>query len=83
MNGKKHSSSLSLRVLVLVLCVLLLMGCGGSGGNAIIVYETKTWSGSYTLTGGAKGLKGGEGTSTDGVAGADGNYYEVKVSQLI
>jgi len=34
MNGKKHSSSLSLRVLVLVLCVLLLMGCGGSGGNA-------------------------------------------------
>lgn len=65
-------------------------GNGGNGGVSIVVYLTKTWSGTYTLTGGAAGTgaAGGTGSTTAGVigsngtAGEDGSHYEYSITSL-
>lgn len=56
-------------------------GEGGIGGLAIIFYNTKTWTGSYILTGGTGGSGGtspggGGANGTAGGNGATGKYYE-------
>jgi len=51
-------------------------GGGGGGGVSIVFYRTKTWSGSYVLTGGAAGATGGSGASA-GNAGTVGASYEI------
>lgn len=56
-------------------------GCGGHGGYAIVIYMTKTWTGSTNFAGGAGGAGGRSGTGaggTAGSAGADGGLYEVQ-----
>lgn len=62
-------------------------GAGGCGGTSITIYKTKTWSGSYTLTGGAGGAAGtGTGTGTSGssgTTGTTGTSYEVRVFTLM
>ena len=62
-------------------------GAGGNGGVAVVIYETKTWTGSYTLTGGSGGALGnGVGTGgngTAGNAGAAGVSYEILYGALL
>ena len=55
-------------------------GAGGSGGVALIIFSKKTWTGSYTLTGGAGGTggSGGAGGST-GATGTTGTHIELEV----
>ena len=55
-------------------------GAGGNGGIVITVYGTKTWTGSYTLTGGAAGI-GGNGTPA--TASSSGTSYEIQIGSLI
>lgn len=56
-------------------------GAGGSGGSAIVIYSTKTWTGSYNLAGGTGGTGGNGisgGTAGDsGSNGLTGTYYEI------
>jgi len=54
-------------------------GGGGAGGVAIIIFDTKTWTGSYNLVGGTAGAKGSGVTtnSTNATAGINGIYYEI------
>ena len=47
-------------------------GGGGNGGVSVVVYGTKTWTGSYSLTGGTKGALGAGGTGGSGGGGANG-----------
>jgi len=64
-------------------------GAGGAGGVVVFVYGVKTWTGSFTLTGGTGGtggLSGGSGSVTAGVNGANGSTgvaYEYALSTLI
>jgi hypothetical protein len=62
-------------------------GAGGSGGTVIIIYGTKTWTGSYTLTGGAGGAGGAAGTGgtagSPGSTGTTGVYYEYNILSLL
>lgn len=59
-------------------------GAGGVGGCSVVIYGTKTWTGSYTLTGGAGGGAGSGGTGptnpgtagTTGTTGTTGTSYE-------
>lgn len=53
-------------------------GAGGSGGVTIAIYRTKTWSGSYTLTGGTGGTGANSGTT-----GTTGVSYEYSIGNLI
>jgi hypothetical protein len=62
-------------------------GAGGNGGYIYTVYNTKTWTGSYTLTGGTGGTggPGGGGTGVTGATGATGSVgvsKEIQVSAL-
>ena len=63
-------------------------GAGANGGDAIVVYKQKTWTGSATLTGGAGGAAAA-GAGTDGfagvagTAGADGTLEEVNYNELM
>ncbi|NTW34036.1 MAG: hypothetical protein HGB12_15700 [Bacteroidetes bacterium] len=61
-------------------------GAGGNGGINIIIYQSKTWTGSHVLTGGTGGNFGsgvGGGTNgTVGATGATGSYYEINVNDL-
>lgn len=55
-------------------------GAGGNGGIAIVIYGTKTWSGSYNLaggTGGTGGTSANAGTGATGSNGTTGTYYEI------
>jgi len=57
-------------------------GAGGNGGNAIVVYDVKTWTGSFNLAGGTGGAAGGTGAS----AGSNGNTgvsFEIHAGQLV
>lgn len=58
-------------------------GAGGNGGVSIVIYGTKTWTGSYDLTGGTGGSggtgAGGGGNGTSGSSGATGTSYEIAV----
>ena len=49
-------------------------GTGGPGGWAVLIYSSSTWSGSFTLTGGAGGAAGSAngGSSSAGVVGSTG-----------
>lgn len=51
-------------------------GAGGNGGISFVVYGSKTWTGSYTLTGGTGGTGGtgldGSSSAEDGIAGSNG-----------
>ena len=62
-------------------------GAGGAGGTSIFIYLAKTWSGSYALTGGSKGLGGtggsGGGNGADGTDGVAGTSYEISITGLI
>lgn len=58
-------------------------GSGGNGGIIILVYNTVTNLGTISVTGGAKGVKGTVGSSTnaaDGVAGSAGTTYQFELS---
>lgn len=60
-------------------------GSGGNGGISIVVYGTKTWSGSYVLTAGSGGSGGTSPSGTPGtagVAGVTGTSYEIAASSL-
>lgn len=56
-------------------------GGGGRGGASIIIYGTKTWTGSYNLAGGAGGA-GGTVSGVAGTAGGTGTSYEILMSSL-
>lgn len=63
-------------------------GAGGSGGFAIVVYQTKTWAGSYNLAGGTggSGATGGSGGASNGGNGSNGNAgtsIEIQLKNLI
>lgn len=62
-------------------------GAGGNGGISMIIYSSKTWSGSYSLAGGAGGTggtgSGGGGTGVTGSTGATGTSYEILISSLL
>jgi hypothetical protein len=62
-------------------------GAGGNGGCSVVVYNTKTWTGSYNLTGGTGGTGGtgsdGGGTGSTGATGTTGTSYEVSLTGLI
>ena len=55
-------------------------GGGGAGGVSIVIYGTKTWTGSYNLAGGAAGVNS-SGAPTP-VAGTTGVSYEILMSSL-
>lgn len=55
-------------------------GGGGSGGVSVVIYDSKTWTGSYSLAGGTKGTDGAGGTSAQN--GTTGVYYEILMSSL-
>lgn len=57
-------------------------GGGGAGGTAVIIHITKTWTGSYSLTGGTGGAAGGVG-ATAGGNGATGTSYELRLGDLL
>lgn len=61
-------------------------GIGGNGGVSIVVYQTKTWTGSYDLspgTGGTGGPGTGERAGEDGTDGNDGESFEFELKDLI
>lgn len=60
-------------------------GAGGNGGNTIVIYGTKTWTGTYTITGGTPGAggSGGSGSGATGIAGASGVSVELAASTII
>lgn len=61
-------------------------GGGGNGGTAIIIYGTKTWTGSYSLTGGTGGTGGAGvlgGAGVNGTAGSAGVQLEIPAGYLI
>lgn len=64
-------------------------GGGGVGGVAVVIYGTKTWSGSYNLAGGAGGTGGAAGggagstAGTAGTTGTTGVSYEIPVTSLV
>jgi hypothetical protein len=66
-------------------------GAGGSGGLSIVIYNQKTWTGSYNLAGGSGGAAGLGSqpacpTGSSGIAGPTGNtgtYYEYNMSNLV
>ena len=65
-------------------------GGGGNGGDAFIVYKSKAWTGTSTLTGGVGGTGGtgltGLSTGTDGsngVTGDNGTLIEVAYNDLL
>ena len=61
-------------------------GAGGDGGSSIVIYYSKTWTGSYTLTGGTGGTAGTGGNtatpSTNGSNGNTGTSYEYQLVNL-
>lgn len=60
-------------------------GAGGNGGTSVVVYGAKTWTGSYTLTGGTGGTgTAGSGSpqATNGATGTTGTSYEVSAWAL-
>lgn len=60
-------------------------GSGGPGGTAVTIYGNKTWTGTYTLTGGVGGTAG-TGTAdagTNGVNGITGVSYEIPLFRLL
>lgn len=61
-------------------------GSGGSGGVSVMIYGTKTWTGSYTLTGGTGGSAGGGtgpgGNGNAGSTGTTGVSYEFDIANL-
>lgn len=59
-------------------------GAGGSGGVSVFVYGTKTWTGSYTKTGGTGGAGGsGAQAGVSGSTGTTGLTYEIGISTLL
>lgn len=58
-------------------------GAGGSGGASVVLYNTKTWTGSYNLVGGSGGAAGtgGNGGAT-GTTGTTGISYEISLLTL-
>lgn len=62
-------------------------GGGGNGGVSIFIYNAKTWTGSYVLTGGTGGTGGtaigGDSGGSNGTNGAVGTSYEYSISDLI
>lgn len=60
-------------------------GSAGNGGIAIIVYSSKTWSGSYNLAGGTAGTgaSGSAGAGSNGSNGTTGSSYEIKATATI
>lgn len=63
-------------------------GGAGQGGTTFVIYLTKTWTGSYSITGGTGGTgAAGSGTNPNnggnGGNGASGNSYELLISSLI
>jgi hypothetical protein len=59
-------------------------GGGGSGGVTVVIYGTKTWTGSHTLTGGTGGTAGtGGNPGTAGANGTTGVSYEISATNLI
>ena len=60
-------------------------GAGGAGGASVVVYNTKTWTGSYNLAGGTGGTGGG-GLFESGLSGANGvtgTSYEFQINTLL
>lgn len=66
-------------------------GAGGAGGVIVVIYGTKTWTGSYVLTGGTGGT-GGAGSSSgsyvgtagdNGANGTTGTSIEIDITSLI
>lgn len=63
-------------------------GGGGAGGVVVVIYAVKTWTGSYTLTGGTGGAAGTGGDTsptapTAGSNGSTGVYYEIPIDNLV
>lgn len=58
-------------------------GAGGSGGVSIVNYYSKSWTGSYVLTGGTGGT-GGTGTSAGsaGSTGTTGYSFEIPIGNM-
>lgn len=60
-------------------------GEGGTGGASVMIFGTKTWTGSYNLVGGTGGTGG---TATGAVAGTNGGtgntgvHYEIDIASL-
>ena len=57
-------------------------GGGGGGGASVVIYNTKSWTGTYNLAGGTGGTPGNSG----GVAGSNGSTgvsYEINAATLI
>lgn len=66
-------------------------GNGGPGGISVVIYQTKSWTGTYTLTGGVGGVKGAGGAAngasagtdgSNGANGANGTSYEFNIANL-
>lgn len=61
-------------------------GAGGAGGAAVFIFAVKTWTGAFTLTGGAGGAAGAGQSSgqagTAGSVGTTGISYEIDYSNL-
>lgn len=55
-------------------------GGGGAGGSTLVIYRTKTWTGSYNVAGGTGGT--GAVSGANGSNGASGTSYEVSISSL-
>jgi len=62
-------------------------GAGANGGDALVVYKKKTWTGTSTLTGGTGGSSGAAGTNGTagevGEDGSDGTLNEVNYNTLM
>ena len=56
-------------------------GAGGNGGVSIVIFDTKTWTGTYNLAGGTAGPTGGVATRGSnglvGSAGTTGTSFEI------
>jgi len=61
-------------------------GGGGGGGTNVIIFNTKTWSGSHNVAGGTGGTGGtgvvGGGSGTAGTAGTAGTTHEINIANL-
>ena len=59
-------------------------GSGGNGGVSVVIFGTKTWSGSYTLTGGTGGTASSATSgATSGLNGLTGVSYELPIGSLL
>jgi hypothetical protein len=59
-------------------------GSGGNGGTPVTIYGSKTWTGTYVLTGGTAGTAGGGSyAGSVGNAGNTGTSYEFYITNLV